>query len=481
MSRKILLYFLFIFFSTIQAGALAQTLGEARKFYGEGKYAQAKPIFQRYVKQVPNNGNYNLWYGVCCLQTGDAQTAINYLEVAVRKRVPSGQFWLGQAYDQVYRYEDAINIFEDYISDLKHLRRSTQQADSLINLFRIHLRMLKGVERVCVIDSFVVDKKHFLEAYKLSQQTGHLYLYEEYFPTSEKTGSTVYENELGNKIVYGEVMDNGVQHIFSSTQLLEEWSPGSALIGDFFNTVNTAYPFLMSDGVTLYYASEGKESLGGYDIFVTRYNTNNDAYLRSENIGMPFNSPYNDYMYVIDEYNNLGWFASDRYQPEDRVCIYVFIPNQTKQVYNYEQMSPQKLRSLASLHAIRETWNDSILVSEARIRLQQAEQMPNYNKKRYSFCFVINDTHIYHEETDFNSSQAFTLFNQYRQIQKTFHQQYNKLKILRMDYSQASLEERLRMKSAILDIERQLTNLEKEIKLVAKQVRNIEINSITTE
>lgn len=22
---------------------------------------------------------------------------------------------------------------------------------------------------------------------------------------------------------------------------------------------------------------------------------------------MPFNSPYNDYMYVIDEFNNLGW------------------------------------------------------------------------------------------------------------------------------------------------------------------------------
>lgn len=56
----------------------------------------------------------------------------------------------------------------------------------------------------------------------------------------------------------------------------------------------------MADGVTIYYASDG-EGLGGYDIFVTRYNTNTDTYLVPENVGMPFNSPYNDYMYVIDD------------------------------------------------------------------------------------------------------------------------------------------------------------------------------------
>lgn len=45
---------------------------------------------------------------------------------------------------------------------------------------------------------------------------------------------------------------------------------------------------------------------------------------------MPFNSPANDYMYAIDEFNNIGWFASDRYQPDNKVCIYVFVPNSSK-------------------------------------------------------------------------------------------------------------------------------------------------------
>ena len=32
-------------------------------------------------------------------------------------------------------------------------------------------------------------------------------------------------------------------------------------------------------------------------------------------------------MLAIDEFNQLGWFVSDRNQPEDKVCIYIFIPN----------------------------------------------------------------------------------------------------------------------------------------------------------
>ena len=87
---------------------------------------------------------------------------------------------------------------------------------------------------------------------------------------------------------------------------------------------------------------------------------------------MPFNSPYNDYMYVIDEYNNLGWFASDRFQPEGKVCIYVFIPNNSKQTYNYEAMDQQQMIRLAQIHSLKETWKDKKAVAEAQQRLEAA-------------------------------------------------------------------------------------------------------------
>ena len=36
-------------------------------------------------------------------------------------------------------------------------------------------RMIKGVENITVIDSFVVDKNDFLKAYKISRESGALY------------------------------------------------------------------------------------------------------------------------------------------------------------------------------------------------------------------------------------------------------------------------------------------------------------------
>ena len=65
--------------------------------------------------------------------------------------------------------------------------------------------MLKGVEEVCFIDSFVVDKEKFLDAYKISPESGKLFMYDTYFNDSGKEGGTVYETELGNKLYYSEM------------------------------------------------------------------------------------------------------------------------------------------------------------------------------------------------------------------------------------------------------------------------------------
>ena len=474
---KILITLLLTLLALPLVPAAAQTLAQAQAMFKEGRYAEAKPVFEKYVKRVPGNGNYNLWYGACCLRTGEAEKAVRHLEVAVRKRIPSGQLWLGQAYDAVYRYEDAISTFDDYISDLRRRRRSTEEADSLMTLFRAHLRMLRGVERVCVVDSFVVDKARFLEAYRLTPQAGHLYPYAEYFPESEREGTSVYENELGDKTFYSEADETGVQQLRTSTLLGDGWSKGMPLAGDFPDTLDTAYPYLMADGITLYYASRGTESLGGYDIFVTRYNTNTDAYLRPDNIGMPFNSPANDYMYVVDEYANLGWFASDRHQPADSVCIYVFIPNATKQVYDYEQTDPARLRSLAALHALRDTWDNPDEAAEARARLAQLGQSPADGadtSRRPDFTFVVDDRRTYHAESDFRSPQALALYRQCLDTQNTLRHQRIRLDGLRDDYAQASPDERTRLAPAILDLEKNLLRLEQEAEKLENEARKNE-------
>lgn len=89
-------YILLLLFCLVLVGASAQTLEQAKAFYNKGQYEKAKPVFKKFVRTQPANGNYNLWYGVCCLETGEPDVALKYLETAVKKRIPSGQLYLAR-------------------------------------------------------------------------------------------------------------------------------------------------------------------------------------------------------------------------------------------------------------------------------------------------------------------------------------------------------------------------------------------------
>ena len=471
MKKKYILFFLFCF---VLAGISAQTLEQAKVMFNKKQYSEAKPVFKKYVKSQPANGNYNLWYGVCCLKTGEPQEAVKYLETAVKKRIPSGQLYLAETYNDLYRFEDAVKNYEAYIEDLTKKKKTTEEAEKLLEKAKSNLRMLKGVEEVCIIDSFVVDKANFLDTYKISEESGKLFSYNEFFKTEGDHPGTVYETELANKIYYSEKDKNGLLNILSKNKMFDEWSKGWELPSSINASGNTNYPYVLTDGVTIYYASDGESSIGGYDIFVTRYNTATDTYMRPENVGMPFNSPYNDYMYVIDEYNNLGWFASDRYQPEGKVCIYVFIPNESKQVYNYEAMDPKQIVALAQLHSLKATWKDQKEVDSARKRLEDAINHKPQELFVADFEFVIDDHATYYHLDDFKSPQARDLFKRYQTKEKDYRQQENKLDSQRQWYARANKEEKTKIAPSILDLEKRVRQMSRELDEEAIIIRNTE-------
>ncbi len=471
MKKKHILFLLSCFILTTLS---AQTLEQAKAMYNKGEYEQAKPVFKKFVKSQPANGNYNLWYGVSCLKTGEPQEALKYIETAVKKRIPTGQLYLAETYNDLYRFDDAIKNYEEYIAELTKRKKPVEDAEKLLEKTKSNLRMLKGVEEVCVIDSFVVDKTDFLNTYKISEESGKLFTYNDYFKTEGKHLGTVYETELGNKIYYGEADKNGLMNILSKNKLQNEWSKGYPLPDKINATGNTNYPYVLTDGVTIYYASDGDNSIGGYDIFVTRYNTNTDTYLSPENVGMPFNSPYNDYMYVIDEYNNLGWFASDRFQPEDKVCIYVFIPNESKRVYNYEAMDTKQIVALAQLKSLKATWKDQKEVAAAQKRLDAAIHHKPQEQFIADFEFVIDDHTIYYHLSDFKTPKGKELFKKYQQKEKDYRQQMEKLDDQRQWYARAGKDEKAKIAPAILDLEKQIQQISQELESLAIQVRNAE-------
>lgn len=183
-------------------------------------------------------------------------------------------------------------------------------------------------------------------------------------------------------------------------------------------------------------------------------------------------------MFVIDEFNNLGWFASDRCQPEGKVCVYVFIPNSSKRVYNYEAMDPEKAIRLARIHSLKDTWTDRDAVVAAKRRLQAALNEKPETKKNHEFEFVIDDRNTYYQQSDFKSPQAKALFGKYLQLEKTVRGQRNKLEEQRLRYAGAKESDRKKMAPAILDLEKRVQLLSDELAKTAVEARNAEKQSL---
>jgi outer membrane protein OmpA-like peptidoglycan-associated protein len=82
-------------------------------------------------------------------------------------------------------------------------------------------------------------------------------------------------------------------------------------LGESVNTPgNEVFPFIAADG-TLYFASDGHGGYGNLDLFYTS-ETGKDKWGKPVNLGVPFNSPTDDFGFIVDRDNKNGYFSSDR-------------------------------------------------------------------------------------------------------------------------------------------------------------------------
>ena len=331
--------------------------------------------------------------------------------------------------------------------------------------------MLASTQQIVFIDSIVVDKPDFLEVYQLNNDAGTLYTYNEFFSTDSQPYSTVYVNQLANKCWFA---NSG--RLYTSDWLNSKWSE-PALLEGLGRYQRTNYPFLLSDGTTIYFAAIGEEGLGGLDIYMSRYDSESGTFLRAENIGMPFNSEANDYMYVIDELDSIGYFATDRRQPEGRVCIYTFIPNQSRRTYSTDDYDDATIRSRAAIRRIADTWGNGDARKRALARLSALKKRTHQQStasETVSFSFVINDRNTYSRLSDFIVADNRDRMNELLAMQMRMGQLSVVLSQNRDAYALASPSERADMTSDILSLEQEYYQLEQNIRTLEKMIRNTE-------
>ena len=339
--------------------------------------------------------------------------------------------------------------------------------------------MREMTQQIVIIDSIVTDKSQFLSHYVLSSETGKVMTASQF--KGIKADGYVYLNEMGNKAYFGKADQNGVRQIFTSDKLGDRWGEPILMNGLSEGIDEADYPFMMNDGITFYFAARGEESIGGYDIFFTRYDSRSGSFLKPENIGMPFNSEANDYMYAADEQSGIGYFVSDRRQPKDTVCVYIFILPETRRSYDPSKFTEQQIRDFADITCIADTWGNG---NERRAALDRLKAIGTTDAppaaetaSATNTAIVINDRLTYTSVKDFRSPAAA---NHYRELLKARERQATieaDLQKTRDRYARADEDGRRLLREVILHNEEQALLLHNSIHTLEKQTRKEENNN----
>ncbi|MDE7180803.1 MAG: hypothetical protein K2N88_06365 [Muribaculaceae bacterium] len=353
--------------------------------------------------------------------TGHAQTAEELLE--------SGR----EAFLD-YRFNEASRLYgqarakarkgdEDVAERLSVYLRQLQQAENFLG----------RVEAIEIIDSIAVPRDGFFSHYRLPSSSGRLGGKDQ-LPDGVGNAESdyVFTSERGNYKLWAQPSDStGYMTLVESSRLTDgSWSAPAELDPELGDEGDAIYPFMMADGVTLYYAANGENSIGGYDIMVATRDASDGTFMQPSNLGFPYNSPYDDYLLAIDELNNVGWWATDRNNLDDMITIYVFIPQELRKNYPADEENIVELARISDymLSQPLDADHNELIDRISAIR-------PTREEKPSEFHLTGFDGRVYTRYEDLPSAAARTAVRKYESARQQLEKNEKALLSLRENYS----------------------------------------------
>lgn len=445
--------------------ASAQGLDEARRLVTEGDFWKARQILEKEGadSKTASTALFNYLLGVCDFEEGDYVKAQSLLQTAKSKGYGAANLYLGRLAFLKYDFDEARDFYAEF---RKHREKAGLVPGETVEELEAQLasaeNSLNRVERIAVIDSIAVPTEEFFKAYRLPHSAGRLLTPDE-MPLEEHRGGAVvaFANEGNDFMMWGEPDSVGNVRLVESIRLTDGRWQEPVATPDFLNKGGYAdYPFMMPDGVTLYYATDGNDSMGGYDIFVVTRDPQTGEYLQPQNLGMPFNSPNDDFMLAIDEENGVGWWATDRNLLGDKLTIYVFQVNEMRKNYDPDD---EDILAKAKLTDYRST-QDPTKKEEYEALLQTIKGIdPDKKVKKADFHFPKEGGTYYTSLDDFSNGSARSAMKSYLLAEESLAKKEERLRVLRKRYADTRAD----------NVREQIRQFEKEVEKDRADLRKL--------
>lgn len=275
-----------------------------------------------------------------------------------------------------YNFAEAIKYSEAAIEVLDST--ASEKAEEQLLLARNGLNMMNFCSQPTVVARQKFGLKDFFLFYPLKNFSWRKTPNQLDSLGGDDLSRAIYIPYGTKEIYYSSKDEEGIRNIYTTHLEDSLWSVPALINEQMTSSSDEIYPMLSPDGQSIYFASKGLYGMGGYDLYVSNWNKETNDWDIPVNMGFPYSSPYDDFLFVNTEDGKYSIFASNRECGRDSVIIYVL---------EYDSMPVRKavtdiseLRTLTELNPVGDHTridNDSAVSDEG----QQDESIKLYMDK----------------------------------------------------------------------------------------------------
>lgn len=297
---------------------------QAEKAFLKKDYETASNIYSQLLELDPSDPIANYRKGVSTFYTEHNKLkALPYLKKATEDNsIPYDvYYYLGIVYHAWADFDKAQKALKTYQTKAKPSEIEENNINRLIENCVNGKAIIQEQYDMQIINKTPIDINKLTKELPTSLVSEKLSYKTDFFisPLDQKKKEKLLmfktENNEMIQTSYGMNDDNGKDLYYNTLLGGDKWSISKTL-GDKINTIyDEDYAYVTLDGRTMYFASKGHNSIGGYDIFVSTRKTVTDPWEEPKNMGYPINSPYDDFMFMPNLAGDEAFFVSNRRSP----------------------------------------------------------------------------------------------------------------------------------------------------------------------
>jgi len=212
-----------------------------------------------------------------------------------------------------YRFKEAAGVYKEIISEtsdtnyhreILSLIAKCENGTNMLN-FASTPKVLGSAE-VPYVDFFLnYNFENGRKWYKLPDKIAGLKT------TGTFQGYVVF-NEYDKKIYFSAIDKSGKSDIYFITKLDDgRWSYPEK-IESINSSADEILPVISSNGKELYFSSNGLFGVGGFDVYVSKWDDNSSSWSVPQNLGFPYSTPFDDLLYLNSDDGKYTYLSSNR-------------------------------------------------------------------------------------------------------------------------------------------------------------------------